>query len=195
MFYSQSNRNFVFNHPSFKDLRENIKKLFLTPLPEPYYSHNFAKPGGYSLLLETEHFWDLTLTPKLLLFQADSWVCPGAASRLPQFLKCHYVGAPWRKNHKVCPCLVGVGNGGFSIRDKEAMKRVIRSDPVDPRATIPAEDVYFCSHLQGSTPSKSIAVHFAHEGSYDGEDSVDVYIRAEQILQERSTSWRQSALA
>ena len=82
----------------------------------------------YNSLLKSESFWESISYSKCLVIQNDGVLL---RKGLDNFIDYSYVGAPWMdcdtnlyiKNH-VNPKLVG--NGGFSLRDVEAMKRICR---------------------------------------------------------------------
>mmetsp|Transcript_55838 Transcript_55838/g.130904 ORF Transcript_55838/g.130904 Transcript_55838/m.130904 type:complete len:386 (-) Transcript_55838:70-1227(-) len=161
--YGSENKEYV---QTQKTLAELLEKgvLLLTPMPGSAYTASRLpeneKRIAYSKALTSPEFWQLTTTPKVLLAQADTWICNGAREHLRDFLQYDYVGAPWPDFKSFCP-KKPVGNGGFSLRDREAMLRITKSSQVNRHP----EDAYFCSHLQDSEklPSKEAAKHFARE--------------------------------
>merc|ERR1719401_2688145 len=124
--------------------------LTLEPLPEEFFSR--MSYTGYSLLMESPHFWDMVLGDKVLVFEPDSWVCKNAAVKLEQWMKYDYVGAPW--NHYVKGCPGGMGNGGFSLRSRGFMRELAANVNARRLDTMPlnnkgklsviAEDIFFC---------------------------------------------------
>ena len=79
-------------------------------------------PSTYSELLTTKPFWEQFHGEKLLIYQEDSFLFH---EHIEPFLDYDYVGAPWPKNqddNKLC-----VGNGGFSLRTKTVMIKVIKN--------------------------------------------------------------------
>lgn len=79
-------------------------------------------PSTYSELLTTKPFWEQFHGEKLLIYQEDSFLFH---ERIEPFLDYDYVGAPWPKgqhDNKLC-----VGNGGFSLRTKTVMIKVIEN--------------------------------------------------------------------
>ena len=74
----------------------------------------------YNRLLLTPAFWELFPEDRLLVMQEDSCLFDGD---LAPFLKYDYVGAPWVHTEENAH---GVGNGGFSLRSRHAMLRVLR---------------------------------------------------------------------
>ena len=105
-------------------------------------------------------------TERYLTFQADGLLCgPTTSQQLRAYYDYDYVGAPWRGE--------AGGNGGFSLRSRSVMQRIIDRFPYrDRRATaqenFPAlsEDVYFSSHVAevgGRLPPLEVAATFSVE--------------------------------
>ncbi|CAE7411840.1 unnamed protein product [Symbiodinium sp. CCMP2592] len=163
LMYGSDNKEYVKTQKTLAALLEK-GVLLLTPMPGSAYNASRLpedqKRVAYSKALTSPEFWQLTTTPKVLLAQTDSWICNGARATLRDFLQYDYVGAPWPDFKTFCP-KKPVGNGGFSLRDREAMLRITKSSHVN----FHPEDAYFCSHLQDSEklPSKEAAKHFARE--------------------------------
>ena len=166
--YGRANKDYVRMQKTLAELRQKGVVL-LTPMPGQAYdvSRRLSahKEVEYSNVLTSPEFWQLVTTPKVLLAQTDSWICNGAHEHLKDFLQYDYVGSPWfalksSKIHAACP-KKQVGNGGFSLRDREAMLRITKAFQPDGLL----EDVWFCSHLQDSDklPSEEVAIHFARE--------------------------------
>jgi hypothetical protein len=76
----------------------------------------------YSLLLASLQFWDLLHGNKILIYQEDSIIFK---YNINDFLNWDYIGAPWFPTNNDTIKLVG--NGGFSLRDKNVMIKTIRS--------------------------------------------------------------------
>lgn len=169
LFYSSTNADWVQEQPTLKRLKSD-GILVLTQTPAPYYSGLNMPTNVYSQMLASPQFWDLTLTPKLLIFQADVWFCNGAtAKKLEPLLKYDYVGAQWGFTVSQCPG--GVGNGGLSIRDKAAMIRVSRQFEI---GGLP-EDVFFCTHLQANVAPRHVAETFSREAVPSKSQSLGVH--------------------
>jgi hypothetical protein len=77
-----------------------------------------------------DKFWNNFKGDKLLLYQEDTYLFH--ADNIEQFLKYDYVGASWPVNQD--DNSYGVGNGGFSLRDRKKMIECIRK--VDPNKDI-----------------------------------------------------------
>ena len=86
--------------------------------------------GQYSRLLMTQDFWNNFSGKKLLLYQEDTYLFN--TDKIQDFLEYDYVGASWPINQD--DNLYGVGNGGFSLRDKDKMIECIKR--VDPHKDI-----------------------------------------------------------
>mmetsp|Transcript_46381 Transcript_46381/g.110231 ORF Transcript_46381/g.110231 Transcript_46381/m.110231 type:complete len:394 (-) Transcript_46381:46-1227(-) len=172
--YGSANKDYVRMQKTLAELRQKGVVL-LTPMPgEAYNVSRFPANKRilqYNNALTSPGFWQLVTTPKVLLAQTDSWICNGAHEHLKDFLQYDYVGSPWfflqtSRIHAACPKRQ-VGNGGFSLRDREAMLRITKSF----QGKGSQEDVWFCSHLQDSDklPSEEVAIHFARETFKKGE--------------------------
>jgi hypothetical protein len=74
----------------------------------------------YSKLFASKEFWNLFVGEKILIYQEDSCIFK---SNINDFLEWDYIGAPWPSNQNDNP--LGVGNGGFSLRTKELMLKII----------------------------------------------------------------------
>ena len=130
----------------------------------------------YNRLLLSETFWEMFPEEKLLVMQEDSCLFHG---RLDPFLPYDYVGAPWEHKEN----LHGVGNGGFSLRSRQAMLRVLRAlrgsalrNLMSPHTRhhwkgdpeYPPEDVAFANTLLrhprlGTVAPRALALHFSQE--------------------------------
>ena len=123
--------------------------------------------SGYSDLLMTSQFWDQlrAANPEhshVLIFQTDSGVCAplaAADSALRAALQHEYCGAPWPPQNDP-----QVGNGGFSLRDIDATRRLLLSRRQVPKGSEVPEDLFFSRHLD--TCPRETAVRFSAETSY-----------------------------
>jgi len=88
----------------------------------------------YCKLFATPSFYKYIPTEMFLVFQTDSMIFKKYASRINDFLKYDYVGAPWRNNYPG-----QIGNGGFSLRRKSKMLEIIAKVPYKGEP----EDLYF----------------------------------------------------
>ena len=102
----------------------------------------------YNALLTSKAFYELfDPCPAMLLIQTDTlsrkrvpWSCVEQYS---------YVGAPWGAPQNGGPPRGVVGNGGYSLRDVEAMKAACEAFAFDPVAD-KAEDLFFAKHGDGA---------------------------------------------
>lgn len=120
-------------------------------------------PQQYSDVAKSLWFWDLMEGDKVLIFQTDAWMCPGALKRLEQFWDTDYVGCYtnrrwWTKSlgRWARDVTVQAFNGGLSFRSRHAMLDAIRSFPPEHalRAEFPGkrlgqaeEDMFFTEAL------------------------------------------------
>lgn len=133
-------------------------------------------PSTYSELLMTKPFWEQFHGEKLLIYQEDSFLFH---EHIEPFLDYDYVGAPWPKHqddNKLC-----VGNGGFSLRTKTVMIKVIENVKMESlklgkntieymkntNSFVVPEDVYFTKAMidfkMGWVASWDIARKFSQE--------------------------------
>ena len=113
----ETNFNFIQNicHKICKNVTSKIKIVKL--------NYRNINRDEYCSILRTVDFWNNFNGEYILLYQEDSFLFHG---NIQPFLKYDYIGAPWFKkqddnsNH--------VGNGGFSLRRKTAMIRVIKEN-------------------------------------------------------------------
>ena len=127
---------------------------------------------SYNALLVSDYdFWSQINSPdesSVLIFQTDSGICELSHSRLSikLFEKYHYCGGLHYSMNMVNTSLVG--NGGFSIRHKGVMRKLLSLNP-DKRTRIYWEDVlysFWC--LKDPTCSicpEDIAQLFSNTGS------------------------------
>lgn len=116
----------------------------------------------YSALLTSAALWDSLEAKHVLVFQTDSGICEGR-SKLPlaAALASDYCGAPWGWDEERRG-----GNGGFSVRDRETMRRLCPERP-----TTEMEDIFFtrsCSADPACTLCPApVAAEFANESTDD----------------------------
>jgi hypothetical protein len=133
-------------------------------------------PSDYSELLMTKSFWENFMGEKILIYQEDSYIFH---NKIKPFLNYDYIGAPWPQNQD--DNSAGVGNGGFSLRSKSKMIKVIEqikpNDLVLGKSTksymestnsyVLPEDVYFSKSLIdygiGVVAPRYVAVKFSQE--------------------------------
>jgi len=130
----------------------------------------------YNIMLTSPEFWELFEGEKILIYQEDSIMF---LNNVHDFLDYDYIGAPFPKTQNDTPNCVG--NGGFSIRSKEAMLKVIKTKNLfdtkfntstlqymkNVGLTNPPEDVYFSKNMQdlhiGTVAPYDVALRFSTE--------------------------------
>ena len=121
---------------------------------------NLQTPMEYSKLLSSREFTQKIPTETFIVFQTDSMINPKHKDLLSKFLKYDYVGAPWPWEH------LQVGNGGFSLRKRSRMLKVINTTP---RYRGAYEDQYFSMGsrtFQLFIPKREEAMEFSIEQVY-----------------------------
>ena len=125
----------------------------------------------YNNLLHDVRFWKTLSGNKVLIYQEDSFVFRNGIN---EFLKYDYIGAYW-PHHKNSPGQAFQGNGGFSIRNRELMIKILESFDSEsikiPNSShetqkLP-EDLFFSKIMYdnkiGILPSADIACKFSSE--------------------------------
>jgi hypothetical protein len=137
-------------------------------------------PQQYNAMFTTREFWEGVNATHALVFQTDAWLCEDAPVSPDDFLEYDYVGAPavnrWGKL-KISPSFQ---NGGFSLRNVDAMKRTIDACGFTPRKR--GEDVFFsvpCKKANSHVAPNSVAQHFVgHQQELDGKDITPLALHA-----------------
>lgn len=130
----------------------------------------------YSKLLTSSAFWNELRGNKILIYQEDSFIFNRSIAKFTHF---DYIGAPWLASQNDNHC--GVGNGGFSLRTKDVMLKIIKEKAPDTTTInsstlkymnncnlnfIP-EDVYFTKNMEdlkiGSLADRGSAAAFSTE--------------------------------
>lgn len=113
----------------------------------------------YSTLMMTKDFYKSIPTEMFLIAQTDSMICSPQKGWVDDFLQYDYVGAPWTKELSD----IEVGNGGFSLRRKSKMLKILDRCPALP--AVP-EDLFFsrgCEAVRPHKPSLEEAKRFSQE--------------------------------
>lgn len=114
-------------------------------------------PTQYNKFLTSLSFWKMLHGEKILIYQEDSILF---RSNIDMFLHYDYIGAPFPKYQNDTPN--GVGNGGFSLRSKSIMIKILNTISVKNTVfnsgtlkymekqglTFPPEDVYYSKNAQ-----------------------------------------------
>jgi hypothetical protein len=112
----------------------------------------------YSRLFATKSIiYDFIDTDIFLVFQTDSMIFKQNAHLINDFLEYDYVGAPWLITNYY-PTLRAnfIGNGGFSLRNKNKMFEIIEKIDWDKltELTDKLDDLYFSKTYDGITVKK-----------------------------------------
>lgn len=125
---------------------------------------------SYNGLLTSEKFWNLFTGDKILIHQEDSCIFK---SNIDEFLKFDYIGAPWIETLdwiKESGLKIAGGNGGFSLRTRKLMLKIIQNYERNPGDN---EDVYFSRIIQnenlGNFPDEYECGRFSSEGLINRE--------------------------
>jgi len=137
-------------------------------------------PTQYNKFLTSMSFWNMLHGEKILIYQEDSMIFK---SKIEPFLEYDYIGAPFPKHQNDTPNCVG--NGGFSLRSKSVMIKILNSVSVkntifhtstlqymeNQGLTFPPEDVYYSKNAQelgiGTVADYHTASLFSSETVYN----------------------------
>uniref|UniRef100_A0A6C0E0V2 DUF5672 domain-containing protein n=1 Tax=viral metagenome TaxID=1070528 RepID=A0A6C0E0V2_9ZZZZ len=114
-------------------------------------------PSEYNKFLTSTSFWNMLFGEKILIYQEDSIIFH---EDITPFLKYDYIGAPFPIYQNDTPN--SVGNGGFSLRSKNVMIKVLNTISIQKTVfnsctltymdnmnlKFPPEDVYFSKNIQ-----------------------------------------------
>lgn len=162
------NLNYTYIKDICEKISENIRiiKMDIDNLNQSTYSELIVQP----------EFWINLNGEKILIYQEDSCIFK---ENIDDFLKWDYIGAPWPMNQN--DNSYGVGNGGFSLRSKRYMLKVISKKSIydtiynestisfmkNCNLTVPPEDVYFSLNMinlqLGKVADRNTAFHFSSE--------------------------------
>jgi GR25 family glycosyltransferase involved in LPS biosynthesis len=101
----------------------NICNNIAEPIKIIKMKYDNLNQNQYNNLLCTSKFWDLFVGEKILIYQEDTCIFK---KNIDDFLKYDYIGAPFGIS-SVSP--INIGNGGFSLRTKSIMKKIIELCP------------------------------------------------------------------
>ncbi|MBW2244757.1 MAG: hypothetical protein JRH01_22480 [Deltaproteobacteria bacterium] len=100
----------------------------------------------YNGLFLLPAFWEQVIgRGKILVFQTDTVLCPGASRKIGDFLEFDYIGPSWARGRSGGIASDG-GIGGFTLRDWGKTVECLRRFP--PEAWPAGEDRYFAFHLE-----------------------------------------------
>jgi hypothetical protein len=144
--------------------------VHLTP---PIYSIH-----DYNLFMTSKHFWE-SMTDVVLIFQADSGLLRNG---IEDFLEWDYVGASWSwQEHG--------GNGGLSLRKRDAMLEIINKSPYNP-SIYGNEDVFYGNAMKQfgmNLAPREVCKNFSVEACFSlgslGYHAIDKYLTPNQVKQ------------
>lgn len=123
--------------------------------------------NAYNSFMMSERLLDEIPTELFLIVQTDSMICSPGKELLGEFVKYDYVGAPWKEQK-------AVGNGGFSLRRKSVMRKVVeKCDKAQHN-----EDGFFAGGCEGAAvrrPSPEEAETFSVETIFNGKQPFGVH--------------------
>ena len=123
--------------------------------------------NAYNSFMMSERLLDEIPTELFLIVQTDSMICSPGKGLLADFIKYDYVGAPWKDQN-------AVGNGGFSLRRKSVMRKVVeKCDKAQHN-----EDGFFAGGCEGAAvqrPSPEEAETFSVETIFNGKQAFGVH--------------------
>ena len=164
------------NYILIKEICKNICKNTKSVINIIKLDINNLYPSDYSKILLNINFWKLFNGDKLLIYQEDSILFHG---KIDNFLKYDWIGAPWPINQD--DNLYGVGNGGFSLRDRKKLINCIENVKTDElelgestkeyirntNSYFVPEDVFFSKSMidykLGNVAKRDIALEFSQE--------------------------------
>jgi Protein of unknown function (DUF5672) len=129
--------------------------------------------NDYNALLKKLSFWKSLKAARALIFQSDALMLRDG---IEDFMQYDYIGAPWDLDHNTAvknmiengELIRGVGNGGFSLRNVDAMISILASQQPEALVTSEPEDLFFSRHLDSGKhayimPSRLEAYRFCRE--------------------------------
>lgn len=142
---------------------------------------NLDSAGYNELLLSDDQFWSKVDVPEgdsIVVFQTDSGIC-GAGSAIREFGQFDYCGGLFHSYHTFHGGSL-VGNGGFSVRNVQTARRLLRENP-DHSHDFYWEDVLF-SHWCLKDPdcsvcSEHVGAQFAATGAAQDSPSAWAFHR------------------
>ncbi len=162
------------NYNMMVNISQNICKFVKSRIKVIKIEISNLNRDEYCKLLTSKYFWELFVGEHILLYQEDTMLFHG---NIDPFLKYDYVGAPWKKTQD--DNKFHVGNGGFSLRTKSSMLRVINLKRTltigkstkqymkNSKLNCIPEDVYFSKSLidfnLGNVSQYDDALHFSQE--------------------------------
>jgi hypothetical protein len=159
------------NIPGLSDTIRNHMK-FLPDYGFIHFKADIKTIEDYNKLLTSVKFWESMPFDKVLIFQHDSKLL---RSGVDEFLEWDYVGAPWKFQ-------MNGGNGGLSLRSKQAMIDTLKLHTWDNSKG--NEDIFFSNLLVGKLAPRCVCEKFSCETIFKlgtvGTHAIDKYLTKEE---------------
>jgi hypothetical protein len=159
---------FFCNHAHVEYYKEHLGTIVYKIIPLDELSISHFTLDDYNNLLKSPKIWDVFTTmavQKIMTVQDDGFLIRLGAER---FIEYDYVGAPWIGGRIYNE--EGVGNGGLSIRNVQAMRQISIQFDAKERLfnmfTQTPEDVFFSKNISSigyKLCPGNIASHFSSE--------------------------------
>lgn len=166
LYHGTMNKEFIDADPTLSRLQDE-KKLVLFPLQLSNLTASM-----YNAMFSSTAFWDTVNAKYALVFQTDVCLCDAPNTSFDQFLHYDFVGAP--RTIPYVPSLFHFLNGGFSLRNVDAMKRVITECPYVDVAGRIGEDINFsrpCKRAVLKIAPLHVAAQFVtQQGSFHSQE-------------------------
>ncbi len=146
--------------------RISLVNLHVDNLNQQTYSQLFANKDIIYEHIDTDIF---------LVFQTDSIILKENAHMINDYLNYDYVGSPWLIcNYEPTKRCGFIGNGGFSLRNKQKMLEIMEKIPYNNEP----EDLYFATiydNIIVNKPSYEKALEFCVGEAYNNEITLAVH--------------------
>jgi len=154
VFHGKNNREYVNHIMELLSEGEERKRVSLVQLPV----HNLNQKT-YSALLTNPNagIYEHIHTEYFLIFQTDTIMFKEHIHLMDYYIAqgVDYIGAPWlRCNYPPTRERDFIGNGGFSLRKKSTMLRIMQTQIWNEHEDGWQEDLYFCRSYEGITLKK-----------------------------------------
>jgi len=157
-----------------------------------HLKYDFIKTqDDYTNLFTSIEFWQSLPFDKILIFQHDSGLL---RTGIEEFLQYDYVGAPFHTPNAHGANGKG-GNGGLSLRGKDAMIKVIQNISFDKHIDH-HEDFYFSKYVDrfGNLAPKNICEKFSLEGIFKlgtlGYHQIEQFLSEDEIDSVMTQYWK-----
>jgi Protein of unknown function (DUF5672) len=157
IFGTQAVRTTLLKHPITAE-HMMTGKIAFEPIDESYQKH-FDSVSDYNRILLNVSFWEAIRGKHVLIFQPDVALCANSFATPESFFPYSFIGSPW-------PHTPGCGNGGYSLRNRDATLVALHLNPKDRSGAL-NEDLWFCfafRQLNMTLPTREESFRFGVEG-------------------------------